>query len=161
MANKHSISYNPGPSGLTSRIHPAMSLAPLGLYLCSEFFLNVVVKLYIQLWLGKIFQFMMLRLLENAFTCQKKLKEGTFVHAPRQNSPTDSYLHPQTDGNQSFPQTEFFRKSISIQVERGEENYGGSNCSSNLYEVHTIKDQKNDTTNKPALIKGKRRMYPK
>ena len=91
----------------------------------------------------------------------KKLKEGTFVHAPRQNSPTDSYLHPQTDGNQSFPQTEFFRKSISIQVERGEENYGGSNCSSNLYEMHTIKDQKNDTTNKPALIKGKRRMYPK
>ena len=110
MANKHSISYNPGPSGLTSRIHPTMSLAPLGLYLCSEFFLNVVVKLYIQLWLGKIFQFMMLRLLENAFTCQKNWKKALLFMPPQTKLSRRSLSSPPGRWKLVIPPDRIFQK---------------------------------------------------
>ena len=58
------------PPGIISRLHPLIfQLTPGGLSL-SKRFVEFLSNLYVTLCFGKIFKFMVLRLLENAFVIQ-------------------------------------------------------------------------------------------
>ena len=60
-----------------------------------EFSLEAVyLKLYISIWLGEIFKFMVFILLENTCASQKIESRYFYLCCPRQNSPAGSYQPP-------------------------------------------------------------------
>ena len=82
MGNEHIVDYHPSPTGLTSRIHPFIFLWTPNESISPESFLTFFSNLYIPPWLRKIFKFIVLRLLENEFVCQKT-KSITFYSCPQ------------------------------------------------------------------------------
>ena len=63
-------------------------------FISPEYFLNFFSNLYIAPWLRKSFKFIVLRLLEDTFVCQK-LNLYIFAYVPKKNS-------PQAEGNYRF-----------------------------------------------------------
>ena len=71
MFNKHTVDYHPILSQLTKRIHPLIFLwTPKG-FISPESLLNFFLNLYIQPWLRKSFECIILGLLANTFVSQK------------------------------------------------------------------------------------------
>ena len=85
----------------------------LRFYLSLEFLLSFFSNLYIPPWLGKIFKFVVFRLLENAFASQK-IESRHFFSCPRHNSPP-VLCHPHTDSPPPPPppQVTVFQKSVT------------------------------------------------
>ena len=84
MVNEHIVDYHLSPSGIKPKdTPPHISTDSSGVYLSPEYLLNFFSNVYIPRWLGKIFKFVVLRPLENAFVCQKIES----VHFPKQKSP--------------------------------------------------------------------------
>ena len=93
MINKHTVDYHSSPFRINLKDTPSqISMDSLGVYLSPDYLLNFFSDLYVPMWLGKIFKFMVLRLLENAFVSQN-LNLFIFTHVPKQNSPLDSHHH--------------------------------------------------------------------
>ena len=71
MVSEHFVDYHSILSGLISRIHPHISINPLGLYISPEYLLDFLSYHYIPSWLGKFFKFISFSLQENVFASQK------------------------------------------------------------------------------------------
>ena len=64
----------------------SISMDSFGIYLSPEHFLNFPSNLYIPPWLGEIFKFIVFRLLENKFVCQKIESSHFYSYLPGRNS---------------------------------------------------------------------------
>ena len=103
MVKEHAVNYHPSPSESTSRIHLIFLLTPKGFIFSPEYFLIFFSNLYIAPWLQKIFKFMVLRLLENAFVSQKIESVHFYLCPQAKISPRFLSLPIQAGGNYPFP----------------------------------------------------------
>ena len=112
MVNKHTVDCQPSPSGLTSRIHLLIfRWIPQGLSLqiIVEFFLKPVYFTMVKISpMGRIFKFMVLRLLENVFVSRKNESFYSSSHAPEQTPSRFLLSHPQRERYYTFPPGSFF-----------------------------------------------------
>ena len=122
MINKHTVDYHPSPSGLASRIHPLKFLWTPQVFISPDYLLNFFSDLYVPIWLGKIFKFMVLRLLENAFVSQN-LNLFIFTHTPKQNSPLGSHHHslPSSQKETTHFSRQRFFQNLFPPIIKGEE----------------------------------------
>ena len=124
MVNKDNGDYHPGLSGVTSTIHTLRFLYPLReFYPSPEYLLDFLSNLYLAR-LKKISKFVMFRLLENTFACQK-IESNHFYSCPEPQaklSPRFLSSRPRQRETTHSPQEKFSRKSIPpAERGRGEE----------------------------------------
>ena len=91
----------------------------ISIYLSPEYLSNFLSELYTRLWLGKIFRFMLLRLLGNAFATQK-IESRHFYSCPPQAKFFHRFLSSLLRHREitDLPQALFFRKYVP-QLKRG------------------------------------------
>ena len=124
IANYHTVHCHPSPSGLTSRIHRLVSVAPLKFYFSPQNFWFFVKTAIYPTIVGKNFNFLVFILMEKAFGIWKSKKwRRKFYASPMQNSPPGSYHHLPGRGNSLIPPRSIFSK-IYPPAERGEETMG-------------------------------------
>ena len=93
-----------------------------GLYTFPEHSLNFFSNLYIRPRLGKVFKFMMFRLLENAFMSEKVESRHSYLCSTSSKTHLQVLIiNPQTEGNYSFPPGSIFSRIFFPQQKGGRE----------------------------------------
>ena len=105
------------------------SIDLLGLYFSTESLFNFLWNIYIPQWLGKVFKFMISRLLENAFV-REKTESRHFYSCSPPPSPPGSHWHPQAEENTLLilPGSIFFETCFVPCGLRAEETMTNSYC---------------------------------